>query len=363
MSQWPDPGVKVGMGDGGGAGLRPPPLRGALAGIIRCPRSCPNVAEGPEPWHSLGSGTLQEQCDPWTGAAPEPGVTEPNLRPVPAGEGRGLGRGDSEGGGCPRDTEGHGHLPRSWAHRPQAPLPPHDGNKGRGAGVERGFQPELQESSGSPNSSFWGGVWSGRSAASSQERKPAMSPWAPGAAAPAAGPRLGLERLHAVPPCPLPAASKCHPTVHQPLPSSHLCAAASTFMLLFSSTFVVVEGIPTGWLGHAPLTWPSAQPGGAKGWGHHMQREGGLLGANTASDKWPQEARWPPEHSLAWLLVPCCTDSDPRPLPGPALSPKSPSPCMVEEPIPSSRSSALRNHLLQEALAADVHPFRLPLCS
>ena len=93
-------------------------------------------------------------------------------------------------------------------------------------------------------------------------------------------------------------------------PSSHLCAAASTFMLLFSSTFVVVEGIPTGWLGQAPLMWPSAQPGGVEGWGHHMQREGGMLGANTASDKWPQEARGPPERSLAWLLLPCSTDSD-----------------------------------------------------
>ena len=133
-------------------------------------------------------------------------------------------------------------------------------------------------------------------------------------------------------------------------------------MLLFSSTFVVVEGIPTGWLGQAPLTWPSAQPGGAEGWGHHMQREGGMLGANTASDKWPQEAggllnaAWPGSCCRAPLTVT-------RPLPGPALSPKSPSPCMVEEPTPSSQSSALKNHLLQEALAAELRPFRLPLCS
>lgn len=134
-------------------------------------------------------------------------------------------------------------------------------------------------------------------------------------------------------------------------------------MLLFSSTFVLVEGIPTGWLGQAPLTWPSAQPGGAEGWGHHMQREGGLLGANTASDKRPQEAWGPPERGLAWLLLPCSTDSDPRPLPGPALGPKSPPPCLMEEPIPSSQSSALKNHLLQEALAAELRPFWLLLCS
>ena len=49
---------------------------------------------------------------------------------------------------------------------------------------------------------------------------------------------------------------------------------------------------------------------GCRGVGHHMQREGGMLGANTASDKWPQEARGPPERSLAWLLLPCSTDSD-----------------------------------------------------
>ena len=54
MAQRPDPEVKVGMGDGGGAELHLPLLRGALAGIIRYPHSRPDVAEGLGPWHSLG---------------------------------------------------------------------------------------------------------------------------------------------------------------------------------------------------------------------------------------------------------------------------------------------------------------------
>ena len=47
------PGSRWAWGMGVAPGFDSPPLRGALAGIIRCPRSCPNVAEGPEPWHSL----------------------------------------------------------------------------------------------------------------------------------------------------------------------------------------------------------------------------------------------------------------------------------------------------------------------
>ena len=54
MAQRPDPEVKVGMGDVGGAELHLPLLRGALAGIIRYPHSRPDVAEGLGPWHSLG---------------------------------------------------------------------------------------------------------------------------------------------------------------------------------------------------------------------------------------------------------------------------------------------------------------------
>ena len=42
MAQRPDPEVKVGMGDGGGAELHLPLLRGALAGIIRYPHSHPD---------------------------------------------------------------------------------------------------------------------------------------------------------------------------------------------------------------------------------------------------------------------------------------------------------------------------------
>lgn len=94
-----------------------------------------------------------------------------------------------------------------------------------------------------------------------------------------------------------------------------------------------------------------------------MQGEGGLLGANTATDKWPQEAWGPPEHGLAWLLLPCSTHSDRRPLPVPALSPECPPSCLMEDPIPTSQSSALKNHLLQEALPAELRPFQLPLCS
>lgn len=35
----------------------------------------------------------------------------------------------------------------------------------------------------------------------------------------------------------------------------------------------------------------------------------------------------------------------------------------MEDPIPTSQSSALKNHLLQEALPAELRPFQLPLCS
>lgn len=40
-------------------------------------------------------------------------------------------------GACPRDTEGYGRLPRSWAHRPQAPLPPMMGTKAWGWGLSK----------------------------------------------------------------------------------------------------------------------------------------------------------------------------------------------------------------------------------
>lgn len=134
---------------------------------------------------------------------------------------------------------------------------PHDGNKGLGLGSERGSQPGLQESSGNPDSCFWGGVWSGRSAARSQERKPERPCGHPG--------WLGLERLQAIPPRPCLAAS-WQMLPHRPsaLPS-HFCAATGTGVFLFFSTFVLVEGIPTGWLGQALLMWPSAQPGVPRG--------------------------------------------------------------------------------------------------
>lgn len=76
---------------------------------------------------------------------------------------------------------------------------------------------------------------------------------------------LGLERLQAIPPRPCLAASWQTPP-HRPsaLPS-HFCAATGTGVFLFFSTFVLVEGIPTGWLGQAFLMWPSAQPGVPRG--------------------------------------------------------------------------------------------------
>ena len=86
MAQWADPEVKVGMGDAGGAELHLLPAQRGPGWHHQSGTPTPVLmllrAQGPGMAGILCvQWSLQGQCDPWTGAAPEPGVTEPNLRP------------------------------------------------------------------------------------------------------------------------------------------------------------------------------------------------------------------------------------------------------------------------------------------
>lgn len=67
------------------------------------------------------------------------------------------------------------------------------------------------------------------------------SPWAPGVA--------GTRKAPGHSTSPLPSGWQTLPHHPPALPSSHFCAATGTGVLLFFSTFVLVEGIPTSWLG------------------------------------------------------------------------------------------------------------------
>lgn len=141
--------------------------------------------------------------------------------------------------------QGHGGLwppPQELGTQASSAPTPHDGNKGLGLGSEQGSQPGLQESSGNPNSCFWGGVWSGGSAASLQERKPAH-------------PRghlgwLGLERLQAIPPRPCLAAGKRHHTVHQ---ASRLLTSVRPLALACFCSFPPLSW----WRAFPPAGWAS----------------------------------------------------------------------------------------------------------